>query len=121
MGSALSEAPANMRFAGAQKNEFCRRPKTHFATSFQAAGSVDGSYCPEEALGSALSEVPANMRFAGAQKRILQLAFKQLDLLMVPTALRKLWAVRCPRRLQTCVLQAPKNAFCNLLSSSWIC
>ena len=60
---------------------FCRRPKTHFATCFQAAGSVDGSYCPEEALGSALSEAPANMRFAGAPKRILQLAFKQLDLL----------------------------------------
>ena len=39
------------------------------------------SYCPEEALGSALSEAPANMRFAGTQKRILQLAFKQLDLL----------------------------------------
>ena len=32
-------------------------------------------------MGSALSEASANMRFAGSQKCILQLAFKQLDLL----------------------------------------
>ena len=43
------------------------------------------------------------------------------DVAMVRTALRKRWAVSCPRRLQKCILQAPRNAFCHLLSSSWNC
>ena len=79
------------------------------------------------ALTRKLWAVPAKMHFAGPTKCIFMLpegreqCLAGLDIAMVPTALRKLWAVRCPRRLQTCVLQAPRNAFCNLLSGSWIC
>ena len=64
----------------------------------------DSSCCCEEALGGALSEAPAKMHFAGPTKCIFlfpegrELCLAGMDIAMVPTALRKLWAVRCPRR-----------------------
>ena len=54
--------------------------------------------------------MPPKMHFAGPTKCIFMLpegreqCLAGLDIALVPTALRKLWAVRCPRRLQTCVL-----------------